>query len=179
MDIIPQSPQITPPTALATTGTATHPQGVMMDFIRKDIVCVESTDTLSEALDLMSEHHIGDVIVVESKDGLRKPIGIVTDRDIALSLLSSSEEDVCRLPVSHCMSKNIVTASVDEDVFSVIDTLKSNGVGRIPLVDQNGALIGIVTAKNLLQKLVQGVNDLLFVTDDQQKQNELFGQRRH
>jgi CBS domain-containing protein len=179
MDIIPQSPEITPPTALNGTGTTGQSTGVMMDFIRKDLVCVESTDTLSEALDLMSEHHIGDVIVVESKDGARRPIGIVTDRDIALSLLASSEEDVCRLPVAHCMSKNIVTASVNEDVFSVIETLKSQGVGRIPLVDENGNLIGIVTAKNLLQKLVQGVNDLLFVTDDQQKQNELFGQRRH
>lgn len=175
MDIIPQSPEITPPANVSTSPVVS--QSVMMEFARKDIVCVEATDTLSEALDLMADNHIGDVIVVDSREGDRKPIGILTDRDIALSLLSSKEEDVCSLPVSHCMSRNVVTARVDEDVFSVIDTLKSNGVGRIPLVDQNGNLIGIVTAKNLLQKLVQGVNDLLFVTDDQQKQNELFAQK--
>ena len=116
------------------------------DLSKKEIVCVDEKSSLSDAVSLMKKHHVGNVVVTRTLNSKNKS-------------------------VSDCMSSGLVTATADDDLFSIIEIMKKKGVGRIPLVDHEGALIGIVTAKTLIQKLMKGMNDLAFASD-QQKQNE-------
>jgi CBS domain-containing protein len=73
------------------------------------------------------------------------------------------------LTVSDIMSTHLATARIDEDVFSMIETMKTYGVSRLPLVDEHGSLCGIVTAKNLFQILSHGLNDLANLAERRRK----------
>lgn len=126
------------------------------------VICVTEHHTVSDVLHLMKTHHIGDVVVVEERQGKSIPIGIVTDRDLALL----SENGALPRSVSECFTEPVVVARADEDVFSWISTMKEHGVGRLPLVDSEGVIAGIVTAKHLMQKLTLALADLTFISTD-------------
>ncbi|HEV8096045.1 MAG TPA: CBS domain-containing protein, partial [Burkholderiales bacterium] len=51
------------------------------EFCHRNVVCATRETTVTEAANLMRQHHIGDVIIVETRGGKRVPVGIVTDRD--------------------------------------------------------------------------------------------------
>ena len=138
-----------------------------------NVICVHPDATLSEAAQIMRAHHIGDVIVVSEKGGKRLPVGIVTDRDITIETFGQDVRGDDLL-VEDIMSDEIVCAKASDDVFSIICLMKETGVGRIPLVDDDGALVGIVTGKKLFQALLQGMQDLASVSDQQQRREQVL-----
>lgn len=138
-----------------------------------DVICVHPDATLNEAAQIMRAHHIGDVVVVSQKDGKRFPVGIVTDRDITIETFGQGIRGDDLL-VEDIMSDEVVCARVSDDIFSIIRLMKETGVGRIPLVDEDGSLVGIVTGKKLFQALLQGMRDLAGVTDQQQRREQVL-----
>jgi CBS domain-containing protein len=131
------------------------------------LITLPSQAPLLEAVRLMREHNIGDVIITEDMDGELFPAGIVTDRDIALDVLAQCANPES-LQVSAVMSRFLVTCPVGTGVFEMIRVMKQEGVSRLPLVSETGALKGIVNAKNLVQLLVAGLHDLARISETQQ-----------
>lgn len=134
----------------------------------KDLVCLTPNATLAEAAKLMRKNQVGTVIVVEDRDGSSAPISIITDRDIALH---AEVGDLSSRKIANYMSDNLTTAHIGADEFELVRIMKEAGVTRLPLVDDNGSLVGIVTAKKLLQIFSQGFSDLTQISERQQ-QNE-------
>jgi CBS domain-containing protein len=143
---------------------------MMFDSIgKKNVVCVSAGAPVSEAIDLMKDNQIGDVIVCEGSS--KKPIGMLTDRDIALKV--SKDVSFNEMKVSDVMPEGkIVTCGQNEDVFEMIRVMKEHGVSRLPIVDASGAVVRIVTAKNLLQYLTQSLVDLAEVSRNQQQKEQ-------
>ncbi len=139
-------------------------------LLSREVIFVTEEATLKEAAHLMREHHIGDLVVVRVVNGLRVPVGLVTDRDLSLETygqdLSGDKLLVCDI-----MTREIATASIHDDVFQLIERMKDAGVGRLPLVDDEGSLAGIITAKRLTCILLEGLNEL-FQMSEQRAQNE-------
>jgi CBS domain-containing protein len=140
------------------------------DFLGKaDVICVDENANIIDAVNLMKENQIGDVVVVDNMDA-KKPIGILTDRDIALKC--AEKPDFESMTVADCMAKGIVTCREDVDVFDMISEMKKSGVGRLPLVNEQGALTKIVTAKNLFQCLTEGLIELVGISREQHKNEQ-------
>lgn len=136
------------------------------DIGETDVVCIEPGETLSEAVRLMRDEQVGDLVVIE-RDGERThPIGMVTDRDVALAVDTAGAGD---LTVSDVMTHTVATANITEDVFAIARKMKEFGVARMPVIDDEGALKGIVTAKKLMQVFLQGLNDLASLSKRQQE----------
>lgn len=138
---------------------------------QKKVISVDPEATLAKVVYLMREHHIGDVIVVEDRDGRNTPIGVITDRDIAIEALQQGKP-LSELRVRDYMSKGVALARTSDDVFAMIRIMKHCGVSRLPIVDEEGGIVGIVSAKNLFELLLEGLNDLAGLAERRQRNEQ-------
>jgi CBS domain-containing protein len=110
----------------------------------QEVVTVAPEATALEAARLMAERRVG-ALVVTTPDA--RPIGIVTDRDLVTRVLAA-RLDPGATPVRSVMSAPLVTARAGSTDHAVRMGLE--GVRRLPLVDDAGRLVGIVSLDDLL-----------------------------
>ena len=120
------------------------------DIMTRDPSCVTPETPAREAARIMKDEGIGAVPVIKG-DGSRNLVGLVTDRDIAIRVVADGNgTDV---PVRQVMtSAQITTASADTDLDRVMDTMASEQVRRVPIVDARGDLVGIVSQADIVRK---------------------------
>ncbi len=94
----------------------------------------------------MAEYRVGDLIVVtDIPRELPRPIGIVTDRDLVVDVLARPDRDPARTTVGDIMHRELVVASVDDDIESVVAKMRSRDIRRVVIVDKRGGLQGILS----------------------------------
>ena len=105
-----------------------------------DPVTIRRGRTVADALDLMSEYHIGGIPVVDDENHL---VGIVTNRDLRFELNQNR-------PIDEVMtSENLVTTHVQTDLFGAAQILQENKIEKLPVVDDENHLIGLITYKDI------------------------------
>lgn len=108
-----------------------------------DPVTLPETATVGDARRAMAEFKIGGIPIV---DGGRRLRGILTNRDLRF------EKDLSR-PVTEVMTKeNIVTAHEGISLAEAEDVLQASKVEKLPIVDKEGKLVGLITFKDILKK---------------------------
>jgi len=112
-------------------------------------VCTPQTSS-QDAARLMQDNDCGSLPVVESRDSL-KLIGMVTDRDLALRVLGRGLD--ANTPVREAMTKNVASVKVDDDLKAVERVMTGQQVRRVPVVDGNGRVVGIVAQADLARAL--------------------------
>lgn len=122
------------------------------EICNRDVIFLQRNDTILEAAKLMRQHHVGDVLIVEERDGVRVPVGIVTDRDLVVEIMAT-ELDQTVITVGDIMVQELVTVKESAGVFETIQYMRSKAVRRLPIVDENGALAGILALDDLLELL--------------------------
>ena len=107
-----------------------------------DPVTIRPEATVGDALAMMSKHHIGGIPVVDGNGYL---IGIVTNRDLRF------QEDMAQ-PINNVMtSENIVTAPKGITLADATKILQRSKVEKLPVVDSDGKLVGLITYKDLMK----------------------------
>lgn len=140
------------------------------EVCNREVVVVSSGTSVSDAAQLMREHHVGDVVVVRQKDGRNEPIGVVTDRDLVVEVIAE-ELDPVTLTVGEIMGRGVIVVKEDTGVFESIRYMRENGVRRMPVVDGSGGLAGIVSMDDLLELLSEELMLLSRLTQfEQQKE---------
>jgi len=105
-----------------------------------DPVTIKGDQTVADALKLMAANHIGGIPVVDNAGYL---VGIVTNRDLRF------QTDHNRL-ISEVMTReNLVTAGPDTDIPAATDILMRSKVEKLPVVDRDGKLVGLITYKDI------------------------------
>jgi CBS domain-containing protein len=112
--------------------------------------CCTAEHTTADAAELMKREDIGLVPVV-SEDG-RKLIGVLTDRDIVLKVIADGR-DPRSTAVTEVMSSSPVTCLPQESVEAVMELMASRQVRRIPIVDRDGSLVGIVAQADVATRI--------------------------
>jgi CBS domain-containing protein len=122
----------------------------IQDIMTKDPSCVTADASVREAAQVMKREDVGIVPVVEGKSS-RQLVGVVTDRDIAIRCIADGKDGTCR--VRDVMSTDdLATCNENDDVDNVMDAMRSEKVRRIPIVDERGSLVGIVSQADVLRK---------------------------
>ena len=129
------------------------------EIATRQTVCCNRDETVQGAAMLMRHHHVGDLVVVDADKGGSVPIGILTDRDIVLAVIAPGL-DPASLLAGDIMSDDLLTAGASDDVYATIEHMRLRGIRRVPVVDAEGNLAGIVSADDLLEFLAEEMSEL-------------------
>lgn len=105
-----------------------------------DPVTIQRGRTVKDALALMREYHIGGIPVVDDQMHL---VGIVTNRDLRF------ERNLDKKIDEVMTSENLVTTNTQTDLLSASQILQENKIEKLPVIDKDGKLVGLITYKDI------------------------------
>ncbi|MGZ4979957.1 MAG: CBS domain-containing protein [Methylobacter sp.] len=138
------------------------------EFCNREVVFATREMSLPEAAQLMREYHVGALVVVDEVNGKRVPVGIVTDRDIVIEVISQSL-DLNDFSVGDIMGPQLISVQEKDGVFETIRLMRTKGIRRIPVVNQEGGLVGIISADDILDLLADEMAELAKVAPREQE----------
>lgn len=141
------------------------------ELCSREVIVTQRDDSVLLAAKLMRQHHVGDVLVVDEVDGKRIPVGVVTDRDLVVEILAP-ELDPDAITVGDIMVEDVAVVEETIGVFEAIRYMRDKGVRRLPVVNDAGALVGIVSLDDLLALLAEELDALAkLVVRERQKES--------
>ncbi len=116
------------------------------DIMTRNPECLTPDSTLQEAARLMRDGGFGALPVVNDQKAL-EVVGIITDRDLAIRHVAEGHDGSCR--VGDHMTKDVECVRADSDLSDVEDVMSDEQIRRIPVVDENDRLIGMIAQADL------------------------------
>jgi CBS domain-containing protein len=118
------------------------------ELMTKDVkACTEDTD-LATVVKMMWDADCGIVPVV---DGEGRVTGVITDRDICVAA-ATRRLDPASIHVNDAMSRHVATCSEDADPRSALEVLKERRIRRLPVVNRQNRLVGILSVNDLVAR---------------------------
>ena len=124
------------------------------DIFFKKVIAALPRHSLAVVAGLMQEHNIGAVVILEDE----RPVGIVTDRDLALAL--GAKKLPLETPVEKVMTRRVLAIPEDTDILTATKYIRECGVRRLPVVDREDRVTGVVTLDDLLRLLSRELSNL-------------------
>ena len=115
------------------------------DVMTPGVELVPADATVRDAALVLAEHDIGAVLVGPA-DGA--PVGILTDRDIIIRVVVEGR-DPGEVAAGEAMSSTLFTCGADETIEAALGRMEERQVRRLPVLDADGRLVGIVTRSDL------------------------------
>lgn len=137
----------------------------------RDTVIVRKEESVIDAAKLMREFHVGSVVVVEDVEGGVKPVGILTDRDLVVEILAA-ELDPNAVAVGDIMSYELASAREEDGLWDTLLRMRAKGIRRLPVVNGQGLLIGILTSDDLLELLAGEIGQLARVVATEREREQ-------
>jgi CBS domain-containing protein len=125
------------------------------EVMTSEVQVVQPDDTLQDAAAMMAEQDVGALPVC---DGSRLQ-GMITDRDIAVRAVANGRDS--DTPVREVMSEDVIWCSEDDDTQDVLGRMGDRQIRRIPVVDANRNLVGIVSLGDLAIEDEENVDEAL------------------
>ncbi len=138
------------------------------EICNREVVIVPRSSSIQEAAQLMRQHHVGDLVVVEKRDGMQVPVGVVTDRDLVLEVMAPEVKQTA-VTVGDILAPQLISVRDSAGVFESIQYMRAKGVRRLPVVDSDGALVGILTMDDVLELLAEELSELVKMVKLEQK----------
>jgi CBS domain-containing protein len=121
------------------------------DVMTEEVVYSVPGDLVTRVAQLMKTEDIGPVLIVDNEES-RKLVGIVTDRDLALKVVADGR-DPNTTTVEDVMTRKLITCRADDDVESALKAMAQYQLRRIPVVDDNMTLIGIISQADVATRV--------------------------
>ena len=123
------------------------------EVMTKNPVCCLPNDSVAKAAGLMKSEDIGSIPVIENAQ-TKKLVGIVTDRDLALKIVARGL-DAKSTNVEAVMTHKVVTCLADDDLQKALDAMAEHQLRRIPIVDNNHRVVGIIAQADVATRVDQ------------------------
>jgi CBS domain-containing protein len=120
------------------------------DVMSANPVCCVPDDTAQKVAQIMCDHNIGSVPVVADQQTLEL-LGMITDRDLCCSVVAEGL-DARTTPIKEFVSVQLVTCRDGDNVDKCEKAMQEHQVRRIPIVDGENRVIGIVAQADLALK---------------------------
>lgn len=111
------------------------------------VVGATPVDDLNHAARIMWEGDFGMVPVTQPDGSL---VGVITDRDVCMAAYTRGQA-LTGVPIDVAMARTVFTCSPDDTVYQVLDLMREHRVRRVPVVDDAGRLVGVVTLADLVR----------------------------
>lgn len=129
------------------------------EICSREVVFVTRRESVATAARLMREHHVGCLVVAEARGADRVPVGMITDRDIAVGVVAMGLNPES-IAVGDAMAPELVYVNESAGIAETVDLMRLKGVRRLPVVDANGALVGLIAADDMLLLLAEEISGL-------------------
>ncbi len=139
------------------------------EFCNREVAFIEKSASVAEAAMVMREQHVGSVVVVDEANGVTGPIGMLTDRDIVIEFVTQgvAPEDV---EAGDAVGPELVTVNEETALYETIELMLRHGVRRVPVVDSDGALVGLFASDDALELLTEQLQHLTSLVSKQRRQ---------
>lgn len=127
----------------------------LRELMHTPLFACSPSATLAMAAQEMDEHNVGSLVVTDRDDRI---LGLITDRDIALAIGRGNPPST---PVDRVSTHSVVTIGTDADVDDASELMQSKGVWRLPVTDDGGRPVGMVSLNDVfgyLAKETQGLS---------------------
>lgn len=117
-------------------------------------------DTVQTAAQRMNSRNVGSLVVVDTEN---RPIGMLTDRDLAVRIVGESR-DATQTKVGEVMTPAPRTVNEQADVEAALRLMRAGPCRRMPVVNDAGVLVGLISLDDILQSLAgefRGIDQLL------------------
>lgn len=121
---------------------------IVKDVMTKQVATCAPNDDLALVAHIMQDRHCGFVPVIESHGLLA---GVITDRDACLAAGSHTRRAASRIAVSEAMSEPVFSCFADENLKAALATMAKHHVRRLPVVDKQGHLEGVLSIDDIAQ----------------------------
>ena len=113
---------------------------------RANVVTIGPENTVRDALAILAQHNFGALVVV---DDANRPIGIISERDIVR--LAAQDEHCFGTAIEQVMTRNLILGVQQDELKAVANTMTEKRIRHLPVVDDEGVLIGIVSIGDIVQ----------------------------
>jgi CBS domain-containing protein len=138
------------------------------EICSRQVIFIRKSESVRQAAQLMREYHVGALVVAEESGEKLVPVGILTDRDIAVGIVAKGL-DAEALSVGEVMTPEPLAVRESAGVSETIELMRTRGVRRLPVVDANGGLVGVVTADDFIDLLAEELNALARMISREQR----------
>ncbi|HKA41699.1 MAG TPA: CBS domain-containing protein [Burkholderiales bacterium] len=127
---------------------------------RRDMVIATRDTTVAAAARLMRRNLAGTVVVCNQLNGTRcVPLGIVTERDIVMRVVALGLRPEA-ITVGEIMGSKLATARETDDVLLALQIMRAVKVQYLPILRDDGCLVGVVSIEDLLSVLADGLTSI-------------------
>ncbi|ELZ19929.1 hypothetical protein C475_21564 [Halosimplex carlsbadense 2-9-1] len=130
-------------------------------MVAEDVVTVQRDTPVRTAVAKMSDSDVGSVVVVDD----RQPVGVLTDRTIALAL--EDQPNVADRSAEELTDGKLITVDASTTIFEALQLMNDEGIRRLPVVDDDGRLQGIVTLDDALVLLANELDKIASTVREQ------------
>jgi CBS domain-containing protein len=138
---------------------------------KRDVITTHRDATIREAARLMRKHHVGCLVITEAKDGRTEPVGILTDRDIVMEVIAE-DINLNEVNVGDIMSYALLKVRECDSIIETAQRMRARGVRRVPVVSDEGELIGIIALDDILELLSEELSMLAKLTSREAEQEQ-------
>jgi len=121
---------------------------IVQNLMTKNPKCCRSDESLKTAAHIMWECDIGSIPVVDRE---HRVVGMITDRDICMAAYFQ-DRPLSEIQVQQAMASTIVACRPDDDVKTAERLMRDKQVRRIPVIDRDGHLLGVMSVNDLARK---------------------------
>jgi len=129
---------------------------VAREQTEQNVATVNPEDSVREAANLMERRNVGCLVVVNEYD---EPLGMLTDRDIVVNVLDDVT-NVDAIDVGDVMTRDPVTIREGSNIMDLFEVMSYHAVRRLPVVNESGAVVNIVSFDDLIRLLADELNGL-------------------
>ncbi|ABR54083.1 homoserine O-acetyltransferase [Methanococcus vannielii SB] len=117
---------------------------IVENIMTKNFSTIYENETIKKAASLMVSKNITHIPVVSNENKL---LGIITAWDVSKSI--AEENSIENIKISQMMTKNVITAFIDDKIEKIAIKMQEYNISCLPVVDQNGLVIGMISAENI------------------------------
>lgn len=121
----------------------------VIDMAVHEVATITADQSICACALQMRLDHVGSLVVVDEN---QTPLGMITDRDIAIEVVARKLNPE-PLTVKDIMTSPVVTATPNESMVVALARMREFGVRRLPIVDEQGKLVGVISNSNLVEEL--------------------------
>jgi len=135
-----------------------------LDYMTKNIIKLDSSKSVFEAVEIMREKKIGSIFVEEND----KVIGIFTERDLLNKIDLDDHLELKNKSIKVYMTKDMYTVSCSEHYINIIEKMRENNIRHMPVVEK-GKIVGIVSFRDILHRYNEELENML-----KEREKELY-----